>query len=138
MCLYILSSFWDVRFQIRIKAMLGSLFLLSFVGGLMSYLRYVCYLLIVMSNTCCVVVFVLFLFVLCLVFPMLQVSLDCQFLVAPSVFSGVCLLNTILLFLSTRCLLYNTDSISINSNCFFLSPGSRVFFSVFFPFYYRD
>jgi hypothetical protein len=38
----------------------------------MSYLRYVCYLLIVMSNTCCVVVFVLFLFVLGLVFPMLK------------------------------------------------------------------
>jgi hypothetical protein len=45
MCLYILSSFWDVRFDIRIKAMLGSLYILSFVGGFMSYLRYVCYLL---------------------------------------------------------------------------------------------
>jgi hypothetical protein len=51
-----LVPFWDVRFEIRIKAMLGSLYLLSFLGGLMSYLRYVCYLLIGTSNTCCVVV----------------------------------------------------------------------------------
>jgi hypothetical protein len=37
----------------------------------------------------CVVFFVLFVFVLCLVYPMLPVSLDCPFLIAPSVFSNV-------------------------------------------------
>jgi hypothetical protein len=36
---------------------------------------------------CCV--FALFVFVLCLVSPMLPVSLDCPFLIAPSGFSSV-------------------------------------------------
>ena len=44
---------------------------------------------IVVSNTYCVVFFNLFVFVLCLVYPMLPVSLDCIFLIAPSVFSNV-------------------------------------------------
>ena len=39
------------------------------------------------SLLCCV--FVLFVFVLCIVCPMLPVSLDCPFLIAPSVFSNV-------------------------------------------------
>ena len=39
------------------------------------------------SSVCCV--FVLFVFVLCLVCPMLPVSVDCPFLIAPSVFSNV-------------------------------------------------
>ena len=39
----------------------------------------------------CVFVVVLFAFVLCLVYPMLPVSLNFPFLVAPSVFSNVCL-----------------------------------------------
>ena len=43
----------------------------------------------VMSNTYCVVFFVLFVTGLCLVYPMLPVSLDCSFLVAPSVFSNI-------------------------------------------------
>jgi len=70
------------------------------VGGLMSYLHYLCLLAysgvqgilccvfvlfvfvlcIVMSNTYCVVCFALFVFVLCLVYPMLPVSMDCPFL----------------------------------------------------------
>ena len=37
----------------------------------------------------CDVLFVLFVFVLCHVCPMLLVSLDCPFLIAPSVFSNV-------------------------------------------------
>ena len=37
----------------------------------------------------CVVFFVLFVFVLCLVYPMLPVSLDCPFFIAPLVFSNV-------------------------------------------------
>jgi len=41
----------------------------------------------------CVVFCVLFAFVLCLVCPMLPESLDCPFLIAPSVFSNVYLLS---------------------------------------------
>ena len=37
----------------------------------------------------CVVIFILFVFDLCLVYPMLLASLDCLFLIAPSVFSKV-------------------------------------------------
>ena len=46
----------------------------------MSYLRYLC-----LSNTYCVV------FLLCFLslYPVLQVSLDCPFLIDPSVFSNV-------------------------------------------------
>jgi hypothetical protein len=55
----------------------------------MSYLCYLC--LFVHSGSqhilCCV--FVSFVFVLCLVYPMLPVSLDCLFLITPSVFSNV-------------------------------------------------
>ena len=36
----------------------------------------------------CVVIFVLFVFILCLVYQMLSVSLDCSFLIAPSVCSN--------------------------------------------------
>jgi hypothetical protein len=38
----------------------------------------------------CVVFFVLFVLVLCRVYPMLPVSLDCPFLIAPSIFSTKC------------------------------------------------
>ena len=41
------------------------------------------------SNTYCVVFFFWFAFVLCLVYPKLPVSLDCPFLLAPSVLSNV-------------------------------------------------
>ena len=60
-----------------------------FVGGFMSYLRYLCLFAYcgVQHILCCI--FVLFYFVLCLVYPMLPVSLDCPFLIAPSVFSNV-------------------------------------------------
>ena len=40
--------------------------------------------------------FVLFVFGLCLVYPMLPVSLDCSFLIAPMIFSNVELSNSIL------------------------------------------
>ena len=62
-----------------------------FVGGLISYLRYLYLYLFVHSGfqhiLCCV--FALFVFVLCLVYHMLPVSLDCPFLIAPSVFPSV-------------------------------------------------
>jgi hypothetical protein len=61
-------------------------YLQLFVGGLMSYLRYLCLFAYigVQHILCCV--FVLFFFVL---LRMLPVSMDCPFLVDPSVFSNV-------------------------------------------------
>ena len=50
-----------------------------------------------MSNTYCIVFFILFVFDPCLVYPMLPVSLDCPFLIAPSVFSNVYFHGNILL-----------------------------------------
>ena len=49
-----------------------------------------CPLFILFSFLCCVVLcFILFVIVLCLMYPMLPVSLDCPFLIALSVFSNV-------------------------------------------------
>jgi len=48
---------------------------------------------IVVSNTYCLVFFVLFVFVLCFVYPISPVSLDCPFLIYPSVFSNVYLIR---------------------------------------------
>jgi hypothetical protein len=66
--------------------MFGSSYLHFFVGGLLSYLR-----LFtdrgVQHILCCV--FVLFLFVLCPVYPMLPVSQDCLSFNAPLVVSNV-------------------------------------------------
>ena len=62
-------------------------YLQLFVGGLMTYLHYLC--LFTYSNVqyilCCVFV----LSFLRLVCPMFQVSLDCSFVIAPSVYSNV-------------------------------------------------
>ena len=57
------------------------------VGGIMSYLRYLC--LVAHSDVQHILRSVLFLLFLRLVYPMLPVSLDCPFLIAPSVFSDV-------------------------------------------------
>jgi len=71
------------------------LYLQLFVGGLMSYLRYLCLFAHsgVQSILCCV--FVLFVFILCfcfvcfhLVYPVLSIFLYCPFLIALSVFSN--------------------------------------------------
>jgi hypothetical protein len=72
----------DVRYAFGIKTMF--VFTSSFfVGELMSYLHYLCLFSYsgIQHTLCCVFV----LFVLCLVYPMLPVSLDCPFLIAPSV-----------------------------------------------------
>jgi hypothetical protein len=53
----------------------------------MSYLRYLC--LVAHSDVQHILRSVLFLLFLRLVYPMLPVSLDCPFLIAPSVFSDV-------------------------------------------------
>ena len=55
-------------------------YLQMFVGGLMSYLRYLC--LFAHSG----VKHILSCVFICLVYPMLPVSLDCPFLIADSVF----------------------------------------------------
>jgi len=65
---------------------------LLFVGGLMSCLRYLSLFAYcgVQHILCCV----FHLFVLCLVCPMLPVSMDCPYLIAPSVFCNVfCLVS---------------------------------------------
>ena len=72
MCLYVLSSCCDVRYFFCIKRCSVRFYLQLFVGGLMSYLLYLC--LFVHSGVhhilCCVLV--LFFFVLC--------TICCQFL----------------------------------------------------------
>jgi hypothetical protein len=55
----------------------------------MPYLCYLCLSPHSLSNIYCVVSFVLSVFVLCLSYPMLPVSLDCTFFIAPSVVSNV-------------------------------------------------
>lgn len=106
----------------------------SFVRGLCIITLFVFVFRVAVSNTYWVVC------LFCLYLSMLPVCLDCQFLVAASIFSGVCLHNTIFVFLFTRCYLNNTDSISLNSNCFVLSPvrSERSFncFLFFFYFFY--
>jgi hypothetical protein len=58
-------------------------------GACLIYVIFVC-LSVVVSNTYCVVfLFCLSSFLLRLVYPMLPVSLDCPFFIAPSVFSNV-------------------------------------------------
>ena len=63
------------------------LYLQLFVGGLMSYQRYLCLLTYngVQHILCYVFCFVF----LCLVYPNLPISLDFKFLIAPTVFSNV-------------------------------------------------
>jgi hypothetical protein len=86
-CLYVHSSCCDVRYDFRMETMFGSFYLQLLVEGLMSYLRYLCLFSYsgVQHILCC------FCFVyLGLVYPMLPVSLDCPYLIAPSaVFSNV-------------------------------------------------
>ena len=55
----------------------------------MSYLRYLCWFAHSGVHHKRVVFFVLFVTVLCFVWPMLPISLDCPFLIAPSVLSNV-------------------------------------------------
>ena len=117
MCLYVLASCCDVRYDSTCSIRLYPQLL---VGGLMSYLCFLCLLVysgvehvltiritLHVSFTRQVLVtlreylvsaigylgvrfahlYSFFVFVLCLVCPMFPVSLDCQFLIVPSVFS---------------------------------------------------
>ena len=72
----------DVRDNICIK---WCLYFQLFVGGVLSYLSYFFCLRIMVSKTYRAVIFVLFYFVLCLVYIVLPIFLDCPFLIAPSV-----------------------------------------------------
>jgi len=58
-----------------------------FVGGLVSYSRYLCLFADSGVQYILICVFVLFFFVLCLVYPVLPLFLDYPFVFAPSVFS---------------------------------------------------
>ena len=78
----------DVRYNFCIKTMVGSSFLPVVCRRYHDLFTLFCFLRIALSNTYLRCVYVLFLF-LCLVNPMLAVSLDCPFLIAPSVFSNV-------------------------------------------------
>ena len=86
-------TFWVsccvVHDDFRIKTMFGSSLPQLFVGGLMSNLLYSC--LVAYCGVWHILwcLFVLLFFFLCLVYPILPVSLDCPFLIASSVFSNV-------------------------------------------------
>jgi hypothetical protein len=71
----------DVHFDLGITWCLVRLYLQLFVEGLMSYL---CYLRIAVSNVYCVGFFCIR-----LVYSIFLVTLDCPFLISPSVFSNV-------------------------------------------------
>ena len=83
------SMMFLVRSALLIFLVLGlkRIYLQLFIEGLMSYLRYLCLLAHsgVQHILCCV--FVLSVFVLCLVYPMFP--LDCPILITSSVFSNV-------------------------------------------------
>ena len=83
MCLYILCYVCDIRYDYRIKWCSVHPYLQLFVEGFISYL---CLLTHNGVQLLCFV-FVLFVFVFYLVHHMLPVSLDCPFLIVPSVFS---------------------------------------------------
>jgi hypothetical protein len=74
-----------------------------------------------------VVEFVLFVLVLCLLFPMLPVSLDCHFLIAPTVFFVV----EFVLFVVVLCLLFPMLPVSVDCQ-FLIAP--TVFFVMEFCF----
>jgi len=82
---FFFSTIHHLRFPKKKRSSIR-LYLRLFVGGSMFYLRYLC--LFVYSGVQHILL--CFCFVgLRLVYPMLPVSLDCSFLIAPSVFSNV-------------------------------------------------
>jgi len=70
------------------------------------------------------VLFVFFVFVLCLVYPMLRVSLDCPFLIAPSGFSSIysLIIITIIFHLEG---MYGPNKTALNPPLFIKVPGPR-------------
>ena len=63
----------------------------TFRTALVLFTSFVFVLRIVVSNTYCVVMFVLFVYRL--MYPLLPVSLDCPFLIVPSIFSNIYLID---------------------------------------------
>ena len=98
----------DENTQIHFRFLVGS------VRGLLIFLVF------------CVVFFVLFVFVLCLVFSMLPFSLGCQFLIAPSVLSNISILtgfliapqvlSNISILTGSVCISYNHVSVQISNH----------------------
>jgi hypothetical protein len=88
MCLYVLGSvLW-----FRIQTMVGSFFTsMLFVRGLMSYKRYLCWLADsgVQRTLCSFFACFYLVFILCLVWHALPISMDCPFCVTTLVFSIV-------------------------------------------------
>ena len=102
MCLsYVLSSafWWSLRFPHKNGVLSVFISCCLYDGLCLIYIISVC-LRIVVSNTCCGVFFVLFVLILWFVYPMLPVSLDCSFLITPSVFSDVYLYQIRFMFLN--------------------------------------
>ena len=90
---------------------------------------------IVMSNTYCVMFFVWFVFVLCLVCPMLPISLDCPFLIAPLVFFNVyliiCMLSHPYYDKKAYTVMVNNSTNNINKMNNHLSPFTSIKWSKF-------
>jgi hypothetical protein len=84
--LFVLSYYASLCSDFRIKRCSVQLSVQLFAGGLIYYWRYLC--LFAYSGVQLIVCCVLFCF-LHFVYPMLPLSLDCRFLVAPLVFSNV-------------------------------------------------
>ena len=111
--------------SVTISALKGVRFVFTsrqlFVGWLMFYLRYLWWFAYSDVQHILCRVFIMFVFVLCLVYPMLWVSLDCQFLISPSVFSSVYLFNGSNLTPSIESLyIVNKYDINIVTLCFIL------------------
>jgi hypothetical protein len=81
----------------------------------MSYLHYLCLFVYsgVQPTLCCVVLCFVF---LCLVYPMLPDSLDCPFLIVPSIFSNIYSVKTDARLLEKSLLLkFNLKIVNINN-----------------------
>ena len=119
MCLCVLRVFryWvpccEIRYHFRIKRCSVRLYLQLLVGWPMSYLRYLC--LFAHSSIQHIMCCVFIIFCLSLVYPMLPVSLDCPYCIAPLVFSDVYLVA--LRFLIGLHLLHLGQTLPLTSTC---------------------
>ena len=72
----------------------------------------------------CAVLFIFFVFVLCLVYPMLRVYLDCPLLIAPSGFSSIYSLIIITIIFQLEGM-YGPNKTALNPPLFIKMPGPR-------------
>jgi hypothetical protein len=110
MCHCVLSPCCDVRYDFCIETMFGSSYPQMIVGGPVSCLRCFVFACVYWCSTHTVFCFLLCLSSSCVCILCLPVSLDCTFLIAPSVFSNVYFQQVFSLF---DLLIYN---IHISSN----------------------